>query len=177
MQSQVIRTFPFFDFVVQTGNSLAQVNGTLRDHLKAQVPVMFKTCFLGTASGGILKVRVHWLGASLSCIGEGECCPARDGTSITVRVRWPYWWLLGVGLFFIVGAGKELLEGTPWAAGLWVWSLIVGGGGLWVIQLLAGRALLRFVTTSISSDRLQSTPPNTPLQPAAEKRRGSAADR
>jgi len=175
MQSQVLGTFPFFDFVIHAPNSLAEVNGALRDQLKSRVPVrqqkIFETCFYETASGGVLKVKVHWLAGSVACIGDGECRPTPAGTSITVRVRWPYWWLAGVGLFFMAIAAREILEGTLWTAAAWIWFLSVGGV-LWGIQSLAGRALLQFMRNSISSAGFQPRPPSPPRQPTAEKRGG-----
>jgi hypothetical protein len=90
MQSQVVRTLPFFDGVVHTGNSLREVNDALRNQLKSQVRGIVKTGIFGQAAGGVLKVRIYLLG-NIGCIGEGEYCPTRDGTIITVRVRWPNW--------------------------------------------------------------------------------------
>jgi hypothetical protein len=162
MHSEILRRFPFFEFVVHTQQPLVEVNKALRDHLMDRISThrTFETRFYGKVSGGVFRVKVHWIGASAACIGEGECRPTPEGSAINVRVRLSSWWLIGCVLFFIVVLRKELSEGTVRYWGEWIGSSIGVGGLFWAIQIFAGKALVRFIRDSIPNDGFPPKPPN-----------------
>ena len=149
MHSSIYRRFPFFDFVIQTDKSLAEVNASLRDYLTAKTPVLHKsglwTRFYGTVTGATFVVRGNWLGTA--CIGEGECRSNPEGTAVSVRVRWSYWWLAWAAVFFVLAlfGGPRTEEGVLWSWWEWIIGLITTGGLFWLIQTLAGNTLVHFL--------------------------------
>jgi hypothetical protein len=144
MHSSISRRVPFFDFVIQTEKSLAEVNATLRGYLMAKTPVVDKsgvwTRFYGRVTGATFVVRGNWLGTG--CFGAGECRSNPEGTAVSVRVRWSYWWLAGAAIIYSLApfGGR-----TVWNWWEWIISLVATGGLFWALQTLAGNSLVRFL--------------------------------